>query len=585
MSTQKSTICLLLFFWLVGSLLALPNISRAMSQLSDTVSTSWPSYPSNHTIILKVHDHIPPGSQIVITPETTDFSVLAGFDYQAFDLATSSSKLGPYTDRDLGATSTAMEDGVAIAVSGAGTSTLNQITITLNSSTGINSNEFIRLEIGANALYGTTSLDQILNATTTGSQLIKIEILDSNGQLIDQGEVVIVMVNPVLMTNSQAKVRSNGQPTGVLQYGTTQTLMNLTTNYYADCRYSMASGTLYADMANDFAFTGVYYHSVIISGLVDGQFYTYYIRCRDAYNVDDTTDYIIQFEISGAEGEGGDESGDPGSGGSGGGSGGGLGSDIGPGLGEYLPYPPEPGLPGVVLTGWAFPDSEVTILKDGIEQGKALTNSQAEFGAFLEELNQGIYTFSLWGADPAARKSSIYSTTFWIDEGTQTTVSDIILSPSIALADTEFNSNETIEVFGYSVPGETVEAWLYAKGETNLNEENAEIKEVIVRSDGKWNIYFNTTGMDNGQYQVKAKTKIELRGESGFSQALNLAIGGAVEQEICVGADLNGDGLVNLTDFSILLYYWSTDDDCADQNDDGTVDLTDFSIMMFYWTG
>jgi len=53
----------------------------------------------------------------------------------------------------------------------------------------------------------------------------------------------------------------------------------------------------------------------------------------------------------------------------------------------------------------------------------------------------------------------------------------------------------------------------------------------------------------------------------------------------CAGADLNHDGRVNITDFSILLYYWGTNNACADQNHDGTVDLTDFSIMMFYWTG
>jgi len=582
MVLRKIISYLLIFSWL-----AIPQPGLAISQISDTISSPWPSYPANHTIIFKVHEPIPPGGRIVVNPVTTNFSVLSGFDYRAFDLSTSSSRLGPYTDRDLGATSTASEDGVVVSASGAGTSTLNQIAITLNTGTGINNSEFVRLEIGTNALYGTTSSSQILNATTTGVQNVWIEIFDSSNQRIDRGEFAIVMTDPVTIGSGGSKVRSNGQPIGVLQYGTTNALMSLITNYYADCRYSTASGTLYADMTNDFTFTGVYYHSVIISGLQNGVSYTYYIRCREDIGVDDTTDFIISFEISGQDGDEGEESGDPGpgGGGSGGGGGGGQGQSEGRGFGEYLPYPPEPGLPGVVLTGWAYPTSEVTILKDGTEQGKVLANNIAEFGAFLEELNQGIYTFSLWGTDPEGRKSSTYSTTFWIDAGTQTTVSDIVLSPSVALANTEFKSGETIELFGYSVPGETVEAWLIAKGETGLSQENAVIKQTEVLSSGKWNIYFNTTGMSDGQYQVKAKTIIELYGESGFSLVLNFAIGGALDEEICSGADLNGDGLVNLTDFSILLYYWGTDDDCADQNDDGIVDLTDFSIMMFFWTG
>ena len=44
--------------------------------------------------------------------------------------------------------------------------------------------------------------------------------------------------------------------------------------------------------------------------------------------------------------------------------------------------------------------------------------------------------------------------------------------------------------------------------------------------------------------------------------------------------DLNGDGRVNLVDFSILLFYWGTNNECADQNLDGTVDLIDFSLQL-----
>jgi hypothetical protein len=50
-------------------------------------------------------------------------------------------------------------------------------------------------------------------------------------------------------------------------------------------------------------------------------------------------------------------------------------------------------------------------------------------------------------------------------------------------------------------------------------------------------------------------------------------------------ADLNADGKLNLTDFSILLFHWGTDHAIADLNSDGRVNLTDFSILLFNWTG
>ena len=49
--------------------------------------------------------------------------------------------------------------------------------------------------------------------------------------------------------------------------------------------------------------------------------------------------------------------------------------------------------------------------------------------------------------------------------------------------------------------------------------------------------------------------------------------------------DLNGDGKVNLVDFSIMLAHWGTNYAPADLNGDGTVDLPDLSILLFNWTG
>ena len=58
--------------------------------------------------------------------------------------------------------------------------------------------------------------------------------------------------------------------------------------------------------------------------------------------------------------------------------------------------------------------------------------------------------------------------------------------------------------------------------------------------------------------------------------------------EILLSADLSIDNLVNLTDFSILMFNYGTSNPpnaAADINDNGPVDLVDFSVMMFYWTG
>lgn len=50
------------------------------------------------------------------------------------------------------------------------------------------------------------------------------------------------------------------------------------------------------------------------------------------------------------------------------------------------------------------------------------------------------------------------------------------------------------------------------------------------------------------------------------------------------GADLNGDGKVNITDLSILLSVWGTADPRADLNKNGKVDIADLSILLSGWS-
>jgi hypothetical protein len=156
-------------------------------------------------------------------------------------------------------------------------------------------------------------------------------------------------------------------------------------------------------MVDQFSHTGEYFHSITLTGLTNGSEYFYYVRCFDTIDsVADSDDYLIHFGVR-IEGEGeGDEGGDSGGGGgggAGGGGGGGFGPGTGPGTGEYLPYPPLPGNPSVEINGWAYPLSEVNLLKDGASAALVSAFPNAGFTVKLYELKEGVYTFSLWARD------------------------------------------------------------------------------------------------------------------------------------------------------------------------------------------
>jgi len=90
--------------------------------------------------------------------------------------------------------------------------------------------------------------------------------------------------------------RSNGQPTGTLVSGTTQTTISLNTDVNSTCRYATTAGVAYADMTNTFSTTGGTSHSTLVTGLSDGGSFSYYVRCTDGTNTN-TDDFVISFSV------------------------------------------------------------------------------------------------------------------------------------------------------------------------------------------------------------------------------------------------------------------------------------------------
>jgi hypothetical protein len=127
----------------------------------------------------------------------------------------------------------------------------------------------------------------------------------SSGPVYDSSwwsSVHITWVFPVLMRplpapDTTPPVRSSGQPTGSLPPGTSETTLSLSTDEPATCKYSTVPGTSYDSMTHTFSTTGGTSHSTLITGLSDGDDYSYYVRCADTNGNQNTNDYLISFSI------------------------------------------------------------------------------------------------------------------------------------------------------------------------------------------------------------------------------------------------------------------------------------------------
>lgn len=234
----------------------------------------------------------------------------------------------------------------------------------------------------------------------------------------------------------------------------------------------------------------------------------------------------------------------------------------------------------IILSGKAYPNTSVNILKDGSIIGVVQTDVLANFSYETSNVTPGPITFGFWGTDARGVRSITYTTTFQVTQNAVTSVSNVFLPPTLDLKSKKIGPNDLLDALGATAPSAKVS--LYIDKEKNP-------RVTATSSDsGLWNATVPTDGLQNEAFHA-IKSMFEQFGvgaqaKSGYSQAVNFYVG-VRDVQTPGNADLNGDGKVNLIDFSILLFHWGTDHAIADLNTDGRVNLTDFSILLFNWTG
>lgn len=233
----------------------------------------------------------------------------------------------------------------------------------------------------------------------------------------------------------------------------------------------------------------------------------------------------------------------------------------------------------VTIQGRAFPNATVHILIDGDQVGTVRTNGRGEF-LFNTATNPGTASFGFWATDAANTRSTTVNTTFDVTQGAITNLSGILIPPTIRASNPSINPNIPLTLSGQTIPNATVEVRL-DPGARNLS--------ATADGFGNWSISLNS-GLSANEYTAKARFVEQtgaLKTESPYGTALSLFVG--VAGRPTSNADLNRDGKVNLTDFSILVFWWGTaggnSNPPADINGNAKVGLEDFSILLFNWTG
>ena len=230
----------------------------------------------------------------------------------------------------------------------------------------------------------------------------------------------------------------------------------------------------------------------------------------------------------------------------------------------------------VVLRGKAYPNSDVNVLLDGVSTGVVRADSNADFQYSSTAVTPGTATFSFWATDSAGITSLTTSVVFDVVQSAVTNVNNIFLPPTLAVNKRQIAPGGLLTVSGQSVPS--------AKVIINVDKDTSDTLEAPVDQSGNWAFQLDTSSITTGFHSTKASFMLASSSRSGYGKSVNFFVGNQLPKG-GPSPDMNGDGKVNLIDFSIFLLSWGTNDPRADFNQDGIVNLADLSIMLFNWTG
>lgn len=232
----------------------------------------------------------------------------------------------------------------------------------------------------------------------------------------------------------------------------------------------------------------------------------------------------------------------------------------------------------IFISGITAPETYVTFTQGQAVIGTDMSGLNGNFGKLFPGLDPNTYQITYYGTDKNRLNTSPITATIYAPPYQQTNITDQILSPTISINKSFYIPGEPLIASGSAVPNGSITLFTQSPLRTYFTTADAE---------GEWSYTINNTASYVfGDYHIYALVQSPLGLTSLHSPSLGFTIASTATGTACgdiTKGDLNCDGVTDLTDFSILMYYWGTNNASADINTDNIVNLADFSIMMYWW--
>ncbi|HEX7260168.1 MAG TPA: hypothetical protein VF272_04535 [Candidatus Saccharimonadia bacterium] len=228
---------------------------------------------------------------------------------------------------------------------------------------------------------------------------------------------------------------------------------------------------------------------------------------------------------------------------------------------------------GIRFVGEASPSALVTFQRNGSVIGTQVAGSDSSFDMTFTTQPLGSATYSIYATDLSSRTTAEITTIATILPAFTTTLSGYLLPTTFSLALNPIKRPQTQVASGTARHNSTVTTlWSGTKYSDSFTTQDA------TSASGNWNGSPSQT-LHLGTYTTSAV--VQAPGGALSPQSPDTSF------QVVLSADLNNDTKINLTDFSILMFFYLqiNINKPADINDDTKTNLTDFSIMLFFWTG
>ncbi|MDE2041297.1 MAG: hypothetical protein KGI59_02865 [Patescibacteria group bacterium] len=142
------------------------------------------------------------------------------------------------------------------------------------------------------SVSGTAYTDMNLNSGTTYAYAVAAFDANSPPNVSPQTHVILA-TTPTADQQQGEPAITNAMSLADIPVGVGQVTLRLVTDIPAVCKYSTVRSQTYQEMPSRFDYSGNLVHTTTVTGLADGQTYTYYVKCQSAAGIANLADDFI----------------------------------------------------------------------------------------------------------------------------------------------------------------------------------------------------------------------------------------------------------------------------------------------------